>query len=44
MKAIHARHLRKSVKKDLKERLVFIGGLRQVGKTTAMKSEFFSRS
>jgi len=33
MKAIHTRYLRKSVKEDLKDRMVFIGGPRQVGKT-----------
>lgn len=34
MKAVHTRYLRKPVKEDLKDRMVFIGGPRQVGKTT----------
>ena len=34
MKAIHARYLKKAVKEDLKDRMVLIGGPRQVGKTT----------
>jgi predicted AAA+ superfamily ATPase len=34
MKTIHERYLKKPVKQDLKDRMVFIGGPRQVGKTT----------
>jgi predicted AAA+ superfamily ATPase len=34
MKNIYNRYLRKSVKEDLKNKMVFVGGPRQVGKTT----------
>ncbi len=34
MKKIYNRYLRKSVKEDLKDKMVFVGGPRQVGKTT----------
>jgi predicted AAA+ superfamily ATPase len=34
MSGIHERYLKHSVSKDLKDRMVFIGGPRQVGKTT----------
>jgi predicted AAA+ superfamily ATPase len=34
MKMIRERYLKKSVAEDLKERMVFVGGPRQVGKTT----------
>jgi len=34
MENYHPRYLRDSVRKDLKDRMVFIGGPRQVGKTT----------
>jgi uncharacterized protein len=34
MKKIHTRYLKDPIKEDLKDRMVFIGGPRQVGKTT----------
>lgn len=34
MEEIHARYLKKPVVQDLKDRMVFVGGPRQVGKTT----------
>ena len=34
MEKIHTRYIEKAVKTDLKSRMVFVGGPRQVGKTT----------
>ena len=35
---VKARYLTKNIREDLKEKMVFLGGPRQVGKTTAARN------